>query len=99
MGLAGMAAGLAVPVGLTIDGATVLVNQAAQALKDAPGDASDGTQTGNRVMIEGPNANLVPEPMTFSMMGIGLVGLGLYVWYLLILMQVRNVVDRHMTRR
>ncbi|MBX9603098.1 MAG: PEP-CTERM sorting domain-containing protein [Bryobacteraceae bacterium] len=53
------------------------VPQSGQALKDAPGDPTDRTLTGNSVFVEGPAVNPIPEPATFAFMGTGLIGLGL----------------------
>jgi PEP-CTERM motif-containing protein len=60
----------------TIDGApSLLVMQSAQALKDAPGDASDNSLTGNTARIEGPST-VVPEPSTLFLLGSGLAFVG-----------------------
>jgi hypothetical protein len=60
----------------TLD-ATTLGFQSAQAVKFAPGDLSDNTLSGNRVMIELPTtspASDVPEPGTMCLVGLALAG-------------------------
>lgn len=52
------------------------VFQSAQAEKNAPGTPSDGTVTGNTAEIVAPGA-VVPEPASFALMGVALIGLGL----------------------
>jgi hypothetical protein len=52
-----------------------LLVQSAQALKNVPGDPSNGTVSGNSVRVEGPTT-IVPEPMTLLLIGTGLAALG-----------------------
>ena len=49
--------------------------QSGQALKNVPGDASDGTVAGNTVLVEAP-ASATPEPATMVLLGSSLIGLG-----------------------
>jgi PEP-CTERM motif len=51
--------------------------QEAQAIKDAPGTASNNTLTGNTVSVEAPTT-AVPEPGTLLLLGTSLAGLGGY---------------------
>jgi hypothetical protein len=55
------------------------IMQSAEALKNAPGDPADNSVTGNTALIAGPSASTsTPEPATTALLGLGLVGAGLF---------------------
>jgi hypothetical protein len=58
----------------TVGGPEGFAYQSAQALKHAPGSATDDTLAGNTVLVTAPKApSSVPEPATTALLGTGLL--------------------------